>query len=175
MKIIKYFTNIIFLISSISISYSSETSELWKELREKYAVFEIEKEEGEDPLTKKERDNKINEGFSQIEKILFRPELNITLPNPLKEFYQEARDLSFSLNLLTPMEGADSPLYNGIREGHEQGIPLNWFVFSKLTGSEYFCINYNSEIARFLTVPEVKQHDTYSNILEWAKKEFLED
>ena len=174
MKWIKYFVGLVFLISFFSISYSSEhadLSDLWEKLRGKYPVFETNLGAG-NQFTKEERHERINQGILKIEE-----DFHLTAPEVLKEFYREVGNLTFfGVYVLSPIDGVESQLYEGIGDGKKRGISEPWFVFAWITGSEYFCINsQDGRITRFFVGSEIEQSDTYSNIADWLIKTFLKN
>lgn len=125
-------------------------------------------------LSESGRKEAIDKGFTEIENRIFG---GSPLPNPLKDFYREVGNYEFSVEILSPIQGIESPLHAGIREGQHNKIPSNWVVFAQCTESEYFCINLaDFKIARFLVFPEAKpfkQEDTYTDMAAWINKILL--
>jgi|GEM_PF-3269831 len=165
----KYFKISICLISSLFfVSYihatENEDANLWLELKEKYKVS-----------YPSEGTEEINKGFLEIENKFCRS-LDFTLSENLKEFYKQVGNLGFPVYILSPVGGLTSNLAKGIEKGHEGGIPQEWLVFGELDHCEFFCINCkNGEVARFIIIPKVKQHDTDRTFSKWIERILLGD
>jgi len=129
----------------------------------------------DEQMSELDRNTAIDKGFEEIKNKIFP---GSPFPEFLKILYKEVGNLGFSMTILSPIRGLESPLYNTIREGQEKNIPGDWPVFVEIDGCEYFCINrFNLEIARFFVIPgkPVKKYDTYSNPTDWVKKVLLKD
>lgn len=108
-----------------------------------------------------------DDDFNQMEKAL-----GVSLPQPLKMFYQAVGNLSFQdYDLARPNGGKESPLYNLIREGERKKIPLEWFSFCKDGDNEaYFCIHKDTDkVCRFVFHPTQKDEE-FQDLSVWIEK-----
>jgi len=128
----------------------------------------------DEQMSELDRNTAIDKGFEEIKNKIFP---GSPLPEFLKVLYKQVGNLGFSMLILSPIRGLESPLYNGIRDGQDKKIPSNWVVFAEIEGCEYFCIHrFEHKIARFLVFPEVatyKQEDTYLTPSDWVQKILL--
>lgn len=155
------------LVTFCCLSYIHSAEDLFAELKRTKRVFTDEN------MSESQRNEAIDKGFKDIENKIFPGN---PLPKFLKTLYKEVGNLGFSMHILSPIRGLESPLYDGIREGQEKEIPGDWVVFAEIDGCEYFCMNrFNFKVARFLVIPgkPFKQCDTYLNPNEWVREILL--
>lgn len=172
MKYIKIF---LFIACNLMIIFSIQTAEesldpnletVLESLKHKFFVVKNKKYTEGMPLPTKE-------DFKEIRDSLL--EHPFKLPQPLETFYLEAGNLSFThFHLARAHGGKGSQLYKLIREGHENGLPLNQLLFCEVEGNEGFCMDLATEkIQRFTFRPALQTHESYDTLAAWIKRWWL--